>query len=114
VYCSGQTPCYSTANLNAHSSLTDCWGYNTSTSSSTNKSAYNLTNFNNGWHKSVVNILPGAPAATAICGAKDYAPFISGTSLSGVGSHNHQTSTKQNTNGTMNGYRIGYYDPAKP
>ncbi|MBL8121872.1 hypothetical protein JNM87_03920 [Candidatus Saccharibacteria bacterium] len=114
VYCNGQTPCYSTAQMNAHSVMTDCWGYNTSTSSSTNKSAYNLTNFNNGWHKSVVSILPNSTAANSICGAKDYAAFISGTSLSGVGSHNHQTSTKQNTNGTMNGYRIGYYDPVKP
>lgn len=114
VYCAGQTPCYSTADLNAHTSLTDCWAYNTSTASSTNKSVYNITNFNNGWHKSRQNLLPAASTATALCGAKDFASFIAGTTLTGVGSRNHLTNTKQNTNSTLNAYRAGYYDATKP
>ncbi|QQS19421.1 hypothetical protein IPL85_04015 [Candidatus Saccharibacteria bacterium] len=114
VYCAGLTPCYSTADLNTHTSLTDCWSYNTSTASASNKSVYNITNFNNGWHRSRQNLLPGASSATALCGAKDFAAFIAGTNLSGVGSRNHATNTKQNSNTTLNAYRAGYYDATKP
>ncbi len=114
VNCGGLTPCYSTADLNTHTTLADCWAYNTSTANASNKSVYNLTNFNNGWHKSRQNLLPAASTATVMCGAKDIASFLAGTSLAGVGSRNHATNTKQNTNTILTAYRVGYYDPVKP
>jgi hypothetical protein len=104
VYCSGLTPCYSTADLNTHTTL----------ASASNKSVYNITTFNSGWHQSRKNLLPSTTTAGVLCGAKDIAPFLAGTSLTGVGSRNHATNTKQNTNTTLTAYRVGYYDATKP
>jgi hypothetical protein len=114
VYCGGLTPCYNTADLNTHTTLANCWAYNTSTANAANKSVYNITNFNSGWHQSRQNLLPGASTVSALCGAKDIIGFLSGTNLTGVGSRNHATNTKQNTNATLTAYRVGYYDPTKP
>ncbi len=114
VYCGGLTPCYSTADLNTHTTLSNCWAYNTSTASASNKSVYNITTFNSGWHQSRQNLLPSTTTAGVLCGAKDIAPFLAGTSLTGVGSRNHATNTKQNTNTTLTAYRVGYYDATKP
>ncbi len=114
AYCSGQTPCYGPNDLNAHASLADCWAYNTSGASS---SVYNITTFNSGYHrngKPGTNLLPSATTASALCGNKNLQSYLAGTSLSGVGNHNHQSATKQNNNNTLSSYRVGYYDAAKP
>ena len=114
TYCSGQTPCYGPNDLNAHKTVSDCWAYNTSGASS---SVYNITSFNSGYHqngKPGTNLLPGSTTANALCGNVNLQSFLSGTSLTGVGSHNHQTATKQNNNTTLSSYRVGYYDAAKP
>lgn len=116
VYCSGQSPCYSTAQLNTHNTAANCWGYNTSTSNSKDKSVYNITTFNSGYHipSRRVNLLPGSAAVSAFCGAKDMATYLAGANVSGVGSHAHKTLTLQNAHSSFTPYRIGYYDPAKP
>lgn len=108
VYCGGSTPCYGPNDLAAHNTVGNCWGYNISP-------VYDITSFNNGYHKNGkpgTNLLPGA--SSPLCGNVSIASYLAGTSLSGVGSHNHQTSTKNNSNATLSGYRTGYYDAAKP
>ena len=116
VYCNGQSPCYSTAQLNTHNTAANCWGYNTSTSNSKDKSVYNITTFNSGYHipSRGVNLLPGSAAVSAFCGAKDMAAYLAGTYVSGVGSEVHKTLTMQNAYSSFTPYRVGYYDPAKP
>ena len=114
TYCSGQSPCYGPNDLNAHRTTADCWAYNTSGTSS---SVYNITSFNSGYHQSGkpgTNLLPSSATASALCGNVNLQSFLSGSSLTGVGSHNHQTATKQNNNTTLSSYRVGYYDAAKP
>ncbi len=116
VYCGGRTPCYGASQLNAHLTASDCWGYNISSIDANNKIVYNITTFNANYHIAVrsINLLPGSGAVSALCGAKNFASYISGSTLTGVGSHIHKSSTLQNTNGSMNTYQIGYYDAAKP
>lgn len=114
AYCGGLTPCYGPNDLAIHNTTTDCWAYNTSGTSS---SVYNITTFNSGYHrngKPGTNLLPSATTASVLCGNKNIQTFLSGTSLTGVGSHNHQSATKQNSNTTLTSYRVGYYDATKP
>lgn len=116
VYCGGQTPCYSATELNTHTSSTNCWAYNTSSNNPSSRYVYNITSFNNNWHKSRRNLLPDASTVSAICGAHDIAPYLAGSASIGGASRSHLGSTRQNTNTTLNNvsYRVGYYDPAKP
>ena len=116
TYCGGRSPCYSAAQLNTHNTAANCWGYNTSISNSGDKSVYNITTFNSGYHipQRAVNLLPGSAAVSAFCGAKDMAAYLAGANVSGVGSHAHKTLTMQNAYTSFTPYRVGYYDPAKP
>ena len=116
TYCGGRGPCYSTADLNSHNTYANCWGYNVSAADPSNRAVYNIGSFNGAWHIPATgkNLLPSDPAKNALCGAYNFYPYISGTSLSGVGGHGHKASTLQNTNATMNAYLVGYYDPNKP
>lgn len=116
VYCGGRSPCYGTADLNSHNTYANCWGYNVSNADPSNRAVYNIGSFNGAWHSPAAgkNLLPGDPAKNTLCGAYNFAPYVAGVSLSGVGGHNHKTSTLQNTNTTMNGFLVGYYDPNKP
>ncbi|MFZ1249018.1 MAG: hypothetical protein WAQ24_01710 [Candidatus Saccharimonadales bacterium] len=102
--------------MNTHNTISQCWGYNTSTVNASDKSVYDITNFNNDFHVGVkgINILPSA-AVSSLCGAKNMAAYLSGAALNGVSfTHNHKDTTKQNSYASFVQYRQGYYDPAKP
>lgn len=102
VYCGGSSPCYGPSTLNAHKSTGDCWAYN-------GNRVINITSFNNAFHKNKLNLLP----STSLCGAVNLAPYLGGTSFNGK-SQNHSSSAKNNTNGSVSPYFVGYYDASKP
>lgn len=106
VYCSSKTPCYGPNDMVAHNTAANCWGYNSNR-------VVNVTNLNSGYHKAQQgNLLPSG--FTAICGNVNLAPYLSGgASITGIGSHNHGSSPKNNT-GTIASYLVGYYDATKP
>lgn len=98
TYCGGNTPCYSNSDLAAHASGGSCWGYITYNGLS---SVYNIGSF-------APNHSGGSSAITAACGG-NIGPAL--TSAPGNVKH---TSALKNTQATLNGYRVGYYDAAKP
>lgn len=99
VYCSGLTPCYGPSTLALHAKVaTDCWGYQTSGSNST---IYNLTGFAPRHSGGSGTILTAANCGHAI-------------DWTGAPSNGKHTAAKSNTQATLNGYKVGYYDAAKP
>lgn len=100
AYCGGKTPCYGPADLAAHATLSNCWG------------------FNKDWVIDLTKYAPKHPAGTnrvvasSTCG-KDIAGALAG-SVSVSGTHNHNSSTKGNTaSSQLTTFRIGYYDATK-
>lgn len=99
TYCSGRTPCYGASDLAAHSSASNCWGYNLDR-------VINLTAYS-------PNHPAGGNLTSGTC-TKNLAGYLNGSSsISGIGSHNHTSTTKSNA-GQISSYLVGYYDSSKP
>ncbi len=115
VYCSGLTPCYGPNDLASHSGPGNCWGWN-------------LT-----WVINITSFRPSHPGgiksgststienSSATCN-HSIASILSGSASipgyrdsSGATTHNHNSSTKNNSGSSqLAGYRVGYYDASKP
>ncbi|HXH26259.1 MAG TPA: cytochrome b5 domain-containing protein, partial [Candidatus Acidoferrum sp.] len=99
VYCGGKSPCYGPSDMAAHKVSSNCWGYNINI-------VYNLTAF--------APVHPGGSSRIGgpECG-NNIAGYLNG-SLSNNGSHDHSSSTKNNTSSLLLQYKVGYYDANKP
>lgn len=115
VYCGGKTPCYGPSDLASHASVGNCWGWNID------------------WVINITSFRPSHPGgiksgststienATATCN-HNIASILSGSAgisgyrdSSGATTHNHQSSTKNNSGSSqLSSYRVGYYDASKP
>jgi hypothetical protein len=111
LYCGGNTPCYGPSTLATHATSGNCWGWNLDR---------------------VVNVTSYAPkhppragsgsleSTVSTCNHDIHAILIGVSAISGYttsgGStkHKHNSSTNNNTGGTLASYLVGYYDPAKP
>ncbi|MBP7760186.1 hypothetical protein KA093_00110 [Candidatus Saccharibacteria bacterium] len=115
VYCGGLTPCYGPADLAAHASVGNCWGWNGSW-------VINITSFRPS-HKG--GIKAGSTStlenASATCNHNINAILRGTASIPGYQdnggntTHGHGSSTINNSAGSLlTGYRAGYYDATKP
>ncbi len=105
VYCSNSRPCYGPNSIAAFTTIGSCYGYNVSGALSW---VINVTTLNQNYHKGGPgkNLLPNA--TSPLCGANLH-PYLTGTSLTNVGSQNHVKGAA--TNGSvMPTYRVGYWD----
>jgi len=101
VYCGGLTPCYGPTTLALHTSTLvtgSCWAYITGGGKT---AIYNLTGFANVHSGGSAVILTVANCGNAV-------------NWTGAPSNAKHTSAKSNTQATLNGYLVGYYDAAKP
>lgn len=98
VYCGGLLPCYGPTTLALHATTNDCWSYQTSGASSV---LYNMTGFAPRHSGGTTTILTTANCGKAI-------------NWAGAPSNGKHTAAKSNTQATLNGYRVGYYDATKP
>lgn len=99
TYCGGKTQCYGRADLAAHSSTGNCWGYVTYSGSS---SVYNLTSFAPMHSGGSAVVLTGSNCGKDISASLNSSPN---------GKH---SSVLKNTQATLLSYRVGYYDASKP
>ncbi len=104
IYCGGRTPCYSIRQVAAHSSASNCWGYNLDR-------IIDISGFDAGFH--VVKSGISSIAISSICG-KDLAPSLAGQSSAEGQTRNHNATTKQNADKNMIPYFVGYLDSTKP
>ena len=115
VYCGGLTPCYGPTDLAAHSTIGNCWGWNTTwvvnitSFRPTHKggiksgSTSTLENTSATCNHSINTILRGT---ASIPGYQD---------SGGATTHAHGSATINNSaSSLLLGYRVGYYDATKP
>lgn len=101
VYCAGKTPCYGPSTLAAHTSNSNCWGYNLTW-------VINLTGYAPSHPNGTANVLAGNTCGKNIAGALDGSVSVGGT-------HAHKSATTNNAvNSLLASYRVGYYDASKP
>ena len=115
VYCGGLTPCYGPADLAAHGTIGNCWGWN-------GNWVINITSFRPS-HKG--GIKAGSTSTlentSATCN-HDINAILRGTAgipgyqdNGGNTTHGHASSTINNSaSSLLSGYRAGYYDATKP
>ncbi len=110
VYCGGLTPCYGPNELASHASPGNCWGWNLTW-------VINITSYRPHHPGGGSGTIESASAtcnrniASVLAGSASIPGYTSG----GKSTQNHQTATKNNSGSSqLAGYRVGYYDAAKP
>lgn len=110
VYCGGLTPCYGPNDLAAHASPGNCWGWNLTW-------VINITTYRPNHPGGGSGSIESAAATCnhSIASVLAGSASIPGYSSGGKSTQNHQSVTKNNSAGSqLAGYRVGYYDAAKP
>lgn len=95
TYCGGQTSCYGKTELAQHSTSDSCWGY-------IDNVMYDVT--------PLINSHSGRSGPIiAVCGGD-----IGAALNAAPGNSKHRSASSNKAGSTLWGYKIGYYDAAKP
>jgi hypothetical protein len=110
AYCyqggSVRTPCYGPTTMATHATAGACWNYWTNTTGTILTKVYNIASFNS-VHSGKGSVTLNT---TALCGNKPL-----NWSLPGYPSNSkHNSVIQNNSQGTLNGYAVGYYDANSP
>lgn len=103
-YCGGRIPCYSPAEVAAHSSPGNCWGYN-------GDRVINISGFDGGYHQSKSGI--DSIEIGSVCGS-DLSNALHGGVSAGGETRNHKSATTSNMDSNLIPYFVGYFDASKP
>jgi len=95
TYCGGQTTCYGRADLAAHATSSSCWGY-------IDNVMYNVSSL-------IASHSGGSSPIRAVCGGN-----IKAALSAAPGNSKHSSALRNTAGSTLWGYKIGYYDAAKP
>ncbi len=119
VYCGGSSPCYGQSEMASRAVSGNCWGWN-DPGNGTVPWVINITAFRPKHPGGTSQGSLESPSST--CNRNIFA-ILGGGTISGYRdggggtTHNHTSSTKNNTSGSglaSGTYHVGYYDPAKP
>jgi hypothetical protein len=106
TYCNNRSPCYGRADVAAHNSAGNCWGWN-------RDEVFNITKLDKGYHVSKSGI--SSIEVSGVCGT-DLAASLAGSVSAGGQTRNHLTVTKMNASATVSlssPYWVGYFDSSK-
>jgi hypothetical protein len=103
-YCGGRLPCYGPHDVASHNTKGNCWGWN-------KDRVINISGFDAAYHEAKSGV--SSIEVSQICG-KDLSSSLNGGAEVEGQSHDHNQTTKDNSDANVIPYFVGYFDNSKP